>query len=124
VRLITNLDADVGDARCIVAHPLQVGNDVQDGRQAPQVGGHRLLGGNLQQRRFFNFEALPVDQHIFGFERASGDRIASFQGIHRPGDRLFDHAAEDQHFILESLELAMESATTGADPDWCFHALL
>ena len=114
MRLVADFDADVGDARGVIAHPLEVGDDVQHRRQASQVGGHRLLGGDLQQRRFFDLETLAIDQDVFGFERSGGDRIAGAQGVDRAGDGFFDHAAEDEDLVLE-----LARARDEIRSDWC-----
>src|SRR5439155_11176453 len=59
-RLVAYDDADGGDALRVVAHALQVGDDVEHGGDDPQVGGYGLLGGYQQQTVLLDAKALLV----------------------------------------------------------------
>ena len=64
-----------------------------------------------EQRGFFDLEALAIDQHVFGLDDVRGRHVAFAQRIDGARDGLFDHAAEDQHFVLQPLELAVKGGS-------------
>jgi hypothetical protein len=97
-----------GNALGVVAHPLQVGDDVQHRRDRSQVARHRLLGGDQRQRALLDLEALAIDQRVVGDHPLRSGTVALIQRYHRTIDRLVHHAGQQQKLFLQRVELRVE----------------
>ena len=57
---------DLGDALGMVAHPLQIGDNVQYRDDLTQIGRHRLLAGDKIDAFFLDLPSPLVDEDIVG----------------------------------------------------------
>ena len=95
---------DLGDALGVVAHALEVDDDVQDRDDRAQVASHRLLGGDQLDRLLLDLEALAVDQRVVVDDRRATAESRCTELTIRAVDRLVHHATQQQDLVLQVLE--------------------
>ena len=102
---------DAGNALAVVAHPLQFGGNLQNGRQRTQVARHRLLHGDQRQAVVLDGEAFLVDQAVVRDQLSGGIQVATLQNVHGIENGLLDHAAQEKDICLQFFDLTFKVLT-------------
>ena len=104
-RIVAHADADLGDALGVVAHALKLGGHLHAGDQHAQVAGHGLLGRHDVDAQLLERQMPLVDVVVFLDDPARQLQVAQAERLDGTLDRLLNHAADEQEFILHVLEL-------------------
>ena len=100
--------AGLADVHGQVAHPLEVGVDLDGGDDHAQVGGHRLVQGQQLETAVVQLDVQVVDGLIagqYGLERRT---VAVHQAAQRFAHPFLGQAAHGQQALLERVELVLE----------------
>src|SRR5688572_22668378 len=106
--------ANAGDPFAMVSNALKLGDDVNGGDDIPEVGGHRLLGGDQVDRVILNVKAAAVDLIICLYHLAGETEVAAAQGLHRLANGLLGAAAEIDHVTAEVCKVMLELCPHGS----------
>ena len=98
----------LADVHALVAHPLDVLDDVQQRGDEAQVGGHRRLEREQRQDPLVDLEVAAVDAVVVGDHHRRELGVARLDHLERAVDRLEDEVEPAERRDLELLELLLE----------------
>ena len=101
---------DLGDALGVVAHPLEVGHDVDDRGDDPQVARHRLLGGEETNDCLLDLELQTVNVRVSRDHRAGFVDVPLEHRLHGCRERGLRVTGHIEQCDLELRELVVEMA--------------
>jgi hypothetical protein len=97
-----------GDAHRIVAHPLELGGDVLDAHEVPQVAGHRLLRRDDHEDLLANLAKELVQVLVLGAHLFGRHPVAPAEGVESGLDLGLDQRAHPNQRFAKARQLSFE----------------
>ena len=98
----------LGDVHALVAHALDVLDDVEQRRDDTQVGGHRRLGRQQRQNSLVHLEVAAVDAIVVGDHHRRQLDVLLLEGLERAVQRVDDHVEAPEGLLLQLLKMLLE----------------
>ena len=99
--LIARQGDHLGDVHALIAHALDVLDDVQQGRHEPQIAGDRSLEGQQREDSLVDLEVAPVDAVVIGDDHLGELDILVVEGLQDAVELLDDQVKATQCVDLE-----------------------
>jgi hypothetical protein len=103
----------LGDVHALVAHALDVMDDVQERGHDAQVAGHRCLRRHQGQDALVHLEVAAVDPVVVVDDEAGQLDVLVVERLDRAVERGDDHVEAAEGLLLQALELLLEADPRG-----------
>jgi hypothetical protein len=107
-RVVSRERDQLGHVHALVAHPLDVLDHVQDGRDEAQVRGHGRLEGEQREHPLVHLEIAAVDAVVVRDDHARELDVLVLHGLEGTIECRHHHLECAQRLALESRELLLE----------------
>ena len=98
----------LGDVHALIAHPLDVLDRVQQGRDQPQVASDRRLEREQRQDPLVDFQVAAVDAVVVGDHHLRQLDVPVLERLEHPVELLDDQVEAAEGVRLELLQLVLE----------------
>ena len=99
---------ELGDRHALVAHPLDVLDDVQQRGDQPQVARHRRLQREQREDALMDLEVAAVDAVVVGDDERGELDVLVLERLEHAVELLEDHVDAAERGLLERVELLLE----------------
>ncbi len=106
-RLVAGQRDHLADVHALVAHPLDVLQHVQEGRDQPQVGRHRRLRREQRDQRLVHLEVATVDAVVVGDDDLGQLDVLVLDRLQGAGERRADQVEAAQRARLEAFQFLL-----------------